>query len=480
MMRLASTVCLCFLALNVLAQEKTAPPNYTNLRFDEDWSGFDPAESDAWFKDFKRIQLSEQVWLSLGGDARIRYEYFDNFNFDREHDDGYLLYRTFLHADLHLGSHLRVFLQGRFADLSDRDLPGGNREALDYDKGDFWNTFVELRVPTERLTITTRLGRQELQYGAQRLISPLDWANNRRIFDGTVVQLAQAEGRWKLDAIGVWPVAIRGASLTRNKRDRDHFFGGLYFSQKVGGPERPLNWDGYFLVSDREFPTGADETRYTAGGRLYGQVSPNIGFEVEGAYQFGSRRTPLESGSNKQDIRAWMATAQATYTFNEVRYKPFLIGGFDYASGDGDPNDSKLGTFNPLFPLGHAFLGYIDLVGRQNIMDSRVSAGFWPMPGKLRFQADYHYLRRARGADGLYNAGGGLIRSPQVLTRNDRLITVSDKTVGHEVDLTLFYKHNRHLDMLFGYSRFWTGDYLRKTGASDNIHFFYSQMEFTF
>jgi len=475
----ACTLLLILTAGSAVASDGAAP-NFANLRFEENWKHFDAETGDVWLGELKRIPLGDSVWLSVGGSLRLRYEYFDNFAFDRANDDGYLLYRAFLHGDLHLGDHLRVFVEGRFADLTRRDLPGGRREALDFDRGDFWNTFAELRVPTDNLNITARVGRQELQFGAQRLISPLDWANNRRIFDGATLRLADAEGHWRLDFIGVWPVSIRGDSLHRNKRNRDHFFGGAYYTHRVQRVGRPLNIDSYLLASDRDLPAGADETRYTLGGRVYGQLTANVGYDLEAAYQFGRRRTPLESGRLKQSIRAWMATAQATYTFNEVTYKPFLTAGVDYASGDSSPGEGAVGGFDPLFPLGHAFLGYIDLVGRTNIVDWRGSAGFWPIPGKLRAQADYHYFRRATAGDGLYNAGGGLVRSPRVLTRNDRLVTVGDKDIGHEVDLTVYYRHNRHLDVLLGYSRFWTGSYLRATGTSDNIHFFYSQMEFTF
>ena len=41
----------------------------------------------------------------------------------------------------------------------------------------------------------------------------------------------------------------------------------------------------------------------------------------------------------------------------------------DIASGDDDPTDGDLETFNQLFPLGHAYFGYIDVIGRQNIID---------------------------------------------------------------------------------------------------------------
>lgn len=43
-----------------------------------------------------------------------------------------------------------------------------------------------------------------------------------------------------------------------------------------------------------------------------------------------------------------------------------LFVGFDRASGDHVPG-GDVETFNQLFPLGHAYLGFIDPVGRQNV-----------------------------------------------------------------------------------------------------------------
>lgn len=42
---------------------------------------------------------------------------------------------------------------------------------------------------------------------------------------------------------------------------------------------------------------------------------------------------------------------------------------YDFASGDSDPTDGEIGAFNQLFPLGHKYFGFLDLMARQNIHD---------------------------------------------------------------------------------------------------------------
>lgn len=49
-------------------------------------------------------------------------------------------------------------------------------------------------------------------------------------------------------------------------------------------------------------------------------------------------------------IHAWMAAADAGYTFETCSWTPRLGIGFDYGSGDDDPNDGTHDTFNQLYP----------------------------------------------------------------------------------------------------------------------------------
>lgn len=59
------------------------PPPYLPQRYDEDWSYLSDStkESDP-FDKLKYISLNKPGWyVSLGGEARLRYEYFSEFAF---------------------------------------------------------------------------------------------------------------------------------------------------------------------------------------------------------------------------------------------------------------------------------------------------------------------------------------------------------------------------------------------------------------
>ena len=78
---------------------------------------------------------------------------------------------------------------------------------LDVDHLDVQNAFVDLNLPLgDDADLTLRGGRQELLFGAQRLVSPLDWANTRRTFDGASAILSM--GDWKHTLFWTHPVLI--------------------------------------------------------------------------------------------------------------------------------------------------------------------------------------------------------------------------------------------------------------------------------
>lgn len=432
-------------------------PAYQAVRFEEDWSAFEPPKDGAGdrYDPIKNIHLSERLRLSLGGDARVRLEDWSNFGFGRENDDSFILYRAFLHGDLRYGRHLRVFVQTKHAAVTDRGLPGGNREILDMDDVDFWNTFVESRVDAGPTQLMARLGRQELLFGKQRLVSPLDWANNRRIFDGVRTGVYGADRRWTLDGFWTRPVTIDHDDL--NEPDDDREFAGLYFTIKSVGP---VGLDTYLLYLENE---AIDQRLYTAGGRVFGRTSFGLTYDLEAAFQFGD--------TGGLDHRAWMLAVEAAYTWEDRPWTPWIGAGFDYASGDSNPADGNVGTFNQLFPLGHAYLGYIDTVGRQNIVGIRASAGVtMPVSKPIRLKADLHHFRLADEDDALYNAGGGIVRAGGT----------GEEAVGFELDITAAMQLTRHTGLTVGHSTFFPGALIDETGSDAIVRFIYLQVQYRF
>ena len=444
-------------------------PARSFLRQNEDWSDlsrFDPATTGDRFDPIKHIALNDDgsVWVSVGGHARARLETFSNFGFNGENDDGFLLTRALLHADFHFGEDLRVFVEGKTAFSTDRALPGGER-TLDVDSLAFQQAFFDLTLSdSEDAKLVLRAGRQALQFGKQRLVSPLPWGNTLRSWDGAALILTT--DHWKTTAFYTQFAPV--SQFDSNQADRQNELFGVYAEGKNLGPGG-LQLDLFALGQLRDNAPGGgfngtlgNEDRYTLGGRVSGKV-PDTGFDYdfESAYQFGR----VGAG----DVNAYAVATQVGYAPAGLDGKPRVWVGFDYASGD-DEAGGDVETFNQLFPLGHAYLGYIDIIGRQNIL--AFSSGFSVKPApNVTFKAAGHLFALADAGDALYNAGGGIVRAGG---------TASSREVGGEIDLTVNVKVNSHLSAQVGYSRFFAGEAVRESGLDEEIDFAYFQLLYSF
>jgi hypothetical protein len=118
---------LVLLENQALGQPPCPPalPPYQSLRYDEEYTFLrNPScRTDVW-DPVKYIPLNEKGdwFLSLGGEAWLRYEYFHNAEWGQgPQDDGFLLQRYMAHADLHLGPSARLFVQLKSALENGRD-----------------------------------------------------------------------------------------------------------------------------------------------------------------------------------------------------------------------------------------------------------------------------------------------------------------------------------------------------------------------
>jgi len=241
-------------------QKSPSAPAYQLLRYDEDWSYLvDPSKRSDALDPLKYIPLNEEGWyVSLGGEARLRYEYYSEFAFGAGPQDsnGYLLERYLFHADFHLGRRVRFFAQLQSGIETGRN--GGPRPTDD-DRLDLHQAFIDLKVIDEpRQSLTVRIGRHEMDFGAGRLISAGEGLNLRRSFDGT--RLIYRRDNWLVNAQVDKLVAVkRGYSTTRpipHKR-----FGELEPHGRAGGFAGVINFTTSHWTASRDASTRGSDGR---------------------------------------------------------------------------------------------------------------------------------------------------------------------------------------------------------------------------
>ncbi len=440
-------------ALPVLAQNAPPPaPVFQNIRSEDDALA---RQASLFHTDLGWTDAAE---LTLGGQVRVRGESWENFAFGEDNDDAFWLSRVRLHLDLRVCSGFRLYVEGISALAHDRDLPpAGGKRPIDEDSGDLLNAFGDFTADLFGARHTLRVGRQELSFGKQRLVSPLDWVNTRRTFEGA--RLISTAGDWRVDTF-----ATRLVNLDRhgfNDGDSGQDFYGVYAAgQRANGG---LDFYGLGVQKDAaKFAASTnslEEDRFTVGARLYGAVPQTAwDYDAEAAYQFG------DFGDG--DIGAFMVAAEVGYKIPDCPAKSRFFLGADYASGDDDLADGDLATFNQLYPLGHAYFGGIDTVDRQNIIDFSVGMKATPV-AKLDTKLEFHFFQKAEQEDALYDAGGSAVTSG----------AGADDEIGQEVDFTADYALDLHTKLSAGYSHFFAGDAIT---TGEDIDFVYAQAQYTF
>lgn len=442
----------------VSSQTMPNPPPFQSLRFEEDYSYLkDKTQRKERLDKLKYISLSRKDWyLSLGGEARIRYETFRNAAFGSGIQDknGYFLGRFLLHSDWHFGKKLRVFAQLQSGVQRGRN--GGSRPT-DEDKLDVHQAFFDYKVYSDqKRSLTFRVGRQEVEFGSGRLIAASEGVNVRRSFDA--IRPIFKQGKWTANGLF--------AKLTATKKG---FFDDDVLSQQtfwgIGAVRLRLKAKGgisfYYLGLDRKtarFNQGeAREIRQTFGTRVWGNYK-KLDYNYEAIGQSGS--------FGNSSIRAWALASDTGLNFPKAFSRIGLKS--NVTSGDKNSSDNKLQSFNPLFPAT-AYSGTIALIGPTNVLDLSPTYRFTRK--KLTVSIDSAFYWRQSVNDGLYGINANLQRTANLSRAG---------FIGSLHSVRADYRFNRHLTMTGIYSHFLTGDFLRETPPAKNVDYFTGWITYRF
>ena len=442
---------------------KPSAPQYQLNRADEDYLVLrDKGRRADYWDPVKYVALNDSGnwYLSLGGEARERYEYFNHSSWGSgpQDDDGYFLQRYFLHGDLHLGDSVRLFSQLQSSLENGRS--GGPRPS-DKDELDLHQAFLDLKLGLGAGgTITVRSGRQELAYGSQRLVSVREGPNVRQSFDG--FRAMYRNGEVKVDAFATKPAQTKRYVFDDGPDDNQALWG-AYFVFPL-----PLlsqaNVDLYYLGLFRRqirFDQGpARETRHSIGTRLWREGKP-LDYNFEFVYQWGS--------FGNGDIRAWTAASDTGYTSERLPLRPRFGLRADIASGDEDPDSPDLQTFDPLFPKG-AYFSENGLIGPANFINANPSLELH-FPNDVTVTANWDFFWRESTHDGIYNNAVGLVRSG----RNSNA-----RYIGSQPQAVVEWDIERHIKLVAIYAHFLAGEFLRQSGPGEDVDYVTTWLTYKF
>ncbi|TWT89335.1 alginate export family protein [Stieleria varia] len=399
--------------------------------------------------------------LDVGGEARVRYHHENNMRGLglTGRDDEFFLTRYRMFANLRLSENLRVYGEYLYADSAGEVF---NNRPIEENRGELQNMFVDVNLTD---SVSVRGGRQELLFGAQRLISPLDWANTRRTFDGGRVTYKGDD--WNLDGFFVHPVnrdAAHEDKLDTTNNDVDFY--GVYGSRK-GTALGDL--DVYYLALDDSV---LDFDYHTLGSRVSGETDGKTMYDFEGGVQFGSNSPGF--GDHSAGFMTGGLGRKLNLSLGGNDWNPVVWAWYDWASGGDDvPAARGDASFDHLFPLAHKYNGFMDLFGRRNLHDVNFQFITPLMTPKVNLLLWYHhfFLDQATTPYGVTMAPFNAANA------------AGDRELGQEIDVLFNVNINPRNNVLVGYSHFNAGAYYDTTvGVPTNADadFFYFQYQTQF
>lgn len=433
----ARALCAALLLVGTAAQ--AAPGQRTIIRYDEDWS----ANADKrGIEGLKYLKLDDagDAHATFGIELRARYEGFDNPLWGSERDDGYLWLRAMPYADLQAGP-LRAFVQpiaGYTRGLS------GQKGPVDETGLDMLQAFADLRLGTpESGTLTVRGGRSLIGLGSERLVGLRYGPNIPQAFDGA--RVTASRGRLRLDGFHVHPVQV-GLSDFDDRTSDTRRLDGVYATVALGGgANADIYWLGYRNHAARFGGISGAEARDTFGLRLFGK---------RGRFSW-NWETMIQRGSFAgKRIRAWSQATETAMSFRHMRLRLRA----NIASGDRDPQDGMLGTFNALFPKGRYF-GELTPIGPRNIINVHPSIDV-NLGHNVTLELSGAVFWRETAGDGIYDVPGQLIRAAG---------GSSARHIGNQAEVVASWQITPLLACSASLSLFTPGQFLRDTGAAKTI-----------
>jgi len=294
-------------------------------------------------------------WLTLKGEARVRYESLDGqFRAGRDGSDQLLLLRTLLLAEADTGPvSLGVELQDSRTYLGDAGTPLSSSFTNPLDVLQLYARFDDLPgLLGGNAKSQLILGRQTVSIGSKRQIERVEYANVVRSYTGAYF-ISEADRGDELHLIYVVPTARfpnTRPDLDDNRLSGDEeqwgrrIWGVHYRRADILPGAAPGLWGEVFVYGLEEEDTEnfqtPDRSYIAPGFRLFRK--PKAGrwdIDLEAALRKGTRyASSSPTDTQSLEVDAAMMIAALGYTF-DAPWQPRLSLEYYYASGDEDPND---------------------------------------------------------------------------------------------------------------------------------------------
>lgn len=429
-------------------------PQFKNLRFDDRYweARADSSFRVAWPYKFIGTDKFPNFNLALGGEVRQQVQWLRHEDWGLGTPGFFAAWysRVLLHSEWRLGQPVRLFVQWNHTAAFGR--PQGNR-SIDQNLMALHQVFFELKHKKYLL----RVGRQEIKYGSQRIVSVREGPNNRLSFDGFVLRRDTKQA--SSDAFALSGVQINQGVLDDRIQNGETLWG-FYHQRKR--PNLLHKWELYYIgfsSSLRQYnESNGQEMRHSIGVRCFGE-NHTWKWDAEALWQWGRFAN--------RNIRAYTVSLHTQYT--PSRWSDFSLGWkSEIISGDHNSNDGMLNTFNALYPRG-AYFGLVALIGPANLIDLHPSIE-WQLSKSWKLSADYDRFWRHSTRDAIY----GPNTLPVVADGGDAPF------IGDQLSIHAEWESPPHWSIVPELAHFLPGPALREAKADKSVFFTAITAQFKF
>lgn len=275
-----------------------------------------------------------------------------------------------------------------------------------------------------------KVGRQELKYDDQRLLSPKEFSLTGISYDAALLKFDNKETATSLHFAAMINSNAQDLFLTNYTGGLSKYMAFVWF-QKALSESFVVNAINFMDVTQNSGDPHIMYARNTIGGNAIANTQFMVGGRLGAYYQFG----------NVQRVGTFTSTRVSAYAFNaSVWVKPSsklsLTATIDAYSGQdwSNASPSQRTSFNRLLNAGHAHLGFMDYFTSATLSEV-LGAGLYnffvradlKLSEKSSVQATANYFMLEKG----YLPGGVKV----------------DKGLGTEFDLVFNYKVAKYLSV---------------------------------
>lgn len=453
---------LSFLHLVVLAIAQPGPIKI--FRYADEFAYVKGKDSLQYFERIKYMPLSKNgsINLSLGGEIREQYQYFNNENFGdlppgvEADNNGHLWHRVMAHAHVRLGSQWSIFTQlnSTFAFGKSFITP-----QIDENRLSLHQAFVRWQ-PKKGKGFFTQLGRQEFGIGSENMIAMREGPNTRLTFDAILLGMEQE--KHKLYSFLATPV-ISEVGVFDNSHI-DEYIWTFYLVSQLQKTQLDIFYFGFYSEENRYNYMPGLEQRQSVGVRLHNFPESQFLHDVLGVYQFGNFGNKRISAYNFMSILGYRIKA------GKQSWIPGFT--FNYSSGDQSPDDDVLNSYNMLY--SKPTFGLSAPIGASNIINLKPSLEYNPQPN-VRFILSGYFMYRQSANDGTYTPG-------RVQTRPTptQVFQSEEKEIGQQISLEVWYLKDVNWSFFADFAYFVPGGYIKETGQGKPITYLSGKVSYKF